>query len=111
MTMSTFMKESFYLGLAYSFRDLAYYHHGGRPGGTQADVVLEKELRVLQLHLQAEGKEHRWAWLRLLKPQSLSQGHTSSNKSTPPNPSQVPFPDDQASKDMSLWGPYLFKLP
>ena len=32
--------------------------------------------------------------------------------SKPPNPCQVlPFPDDQAFKYMSLWGPFLFKPP
>jgi hypothetical protein len=35
------------------------------------------------------------AWLELLKPQSTPYRHTSSNKVTPPNPSQiVPLPDD-----------------
>jgi hypothetical protein len=37
------------MGLAYSFRSLVYYHHGRKHGGVQADVVLEKELRVLYL--------------------------------------------------------------
>ena len=36
------------MGLAYSFRCLAHYHHGGKHGSIQADMVLEKELRVLE---------------------------------------------------------------
>ena len=31
------------------FRGLVYYHHGGKHGSVQADMVLEKEPRVLQL--------------------------------------------------------------
>jgi hypothetical protein len=33
-------KKALIWGLAYSFRDLVHYHHGGEHGGTQADVVL-----------------------------------------------------------------------
>ena len=31
------------------FRGLEHYHHSGEHGGVQADVVLEKDLRVLHL--------------------------------------------------------------
>jgi hypothetical protein len=31
--------------------------HGGKHGGVQADMVLEMESRVLQLHRQAAGRE------------------------------------------------------
>ena len=48
------VKSSIYLGLAYSFRGSVHYHHGGRHGSVQADMVLE-ELRVLHLDLQAPG--------------------------------------------------------
>ena len=57
MTMSTLIKENISLGLAYSFRGLVHYHYGGEHGGTQADTVLEKELRVLHLDQQATGDE------------------------------------------------------
>jgi len=33
------------LGLAHSFRGLVYHPHGGKHGGMQADIVLEKELK------------------------------------------------------------------
>jgi hypothetical protein len=36
------------LGLAYRFRGSVHYHHGGKDGSIQADMVL-KELRVLHL--------------------------------------------------------------
>ena len=51
MARATLIKESISLGLAYSFRGLVHYHHGSM----QADMVLEKELRVLHLDLQAAG--------------------------------------------------------
>ena len=43
-------KENIILGLAYSFRGSVHYHHGGKHGRVQADMVLE-ELRVLLLDL------------------------------------------------------------
>lgn len=48
-------KGNISLGLVYRFKDLAYYHHGRKHGGVQADVVLEKEMRVLLLDLQTAG--------------------------------------------------------
>ena len=53
MTKATLIKENIYLGLAYSFRGLVRYHHGGKHGSIQADLVLEKELRVLHLAAKA----------------------------------------------------------
>jgi hypothetical protein len=41
------------LGLAYNFIDLDHYHHGGKHDSLQADMVLEKELRVLHLDPKA----------------------------------------------------------
>ena len=41
------------MGLAYRFRGSVRYHHGGKHGGVQADVVLGEELRVLHLDPQA----------------------------------------------------------
>jgi hypothetical protein len=41
------------LGLAYSFRGSVHYYHGRKPGSIQADMMLEKELRVLYLDLKA----------------------------------------------------------
>jgi hypothetical protein len=38
--------------MAYSFRGLVHYHHGGKQGSMQADLDLE-ELRVLQLDQKA----------------------------------------------------------
>jgi hypothetical protein len=37
------------LGLVYRFRGLVHYHHGRKHGRVQADMVLEKELRILHL--------------------------------------------------------------
>jgi len=56
MTKATLIKENTPLELAYSFRGSVHYH-GGKHGGVQADMVLEKELRVLHLDLKAtEGQ-------------------------------------------------------
>ena len=69
MTKATLIKENIELGLAYSFRDLAYYHHGGKHSRVQADLVLEK-LRVLHLDLKAARRRldlfHTWCSLSIL---------------------------------------------
>lgn len=41
-SIATLIKQSISLGLTYSFRDLVHSHHGGKHGGTQADMVLER---------------------------------------------------------------------
>jgi hypothetical protein len=56
------------IGQAYKFRGLVHYLHAGKRGSTQADMVLEKELRVLDHYLQTAGGSHR-ALLELLKSQ------------------------------------------
>ena len=45
-------KENHLTGADLQFRGLVHYHHGS----IQADMVLEKELSVLHLDLQAAGK-------------------------------------------------------
>jgi hypothetical protein len=55
--MATFIKESFQLWLAYSFRGLVHCHHGGEHGGRQVDLVLEK-LIVLHVGLAAGLERH-----------------------------------------------------
>jgi hypothetical protein len=49
MTKATLIKKNISLKLADSFKGLVPYHH---VGSIQADMVLEKELRVLILDLQ-----------------------------------------------------------
>lgn len=51
-------------GAAYSFGDLVHYHHGRehdgwKCGGVRADMVPEKELRILHLHPKAVESELR----------------------------------------------------
>ena len=53
MTTATLMKANVSLELAYRFRGLVHYHHSRKHGSIQADMVLEKELRVLHLDPQA----------------------------------------------------------
>jgi hypothetical protein len=49
-------KRKHLTGVGLQFRDLVHYH-GGNHGSVQVDMVLEKELRVLHLDLQATGRE------------------------------------------------------
>jgi hypothetical protein len=57
MIKATLITESIELGLAHSFRGLVRYQHGRKHGGGEADMVLEKEVRVLSLDPQAAGGE------------------------------------------------------
>ena len=41
----------------FQFRGLVHYYHGRKHGGTKADKLLEKELRVLHLEPKAAGRE------------------------------------------------------
>lgn len=43
--------------LAYSSSSLVYYHHGRKNGSMQADMVQEKEVRILHLYPQAAEGE------------------------------------------------------
>jgi hypothetical protein len=62
----------------------------------QADMMLERWLRILHQDPQAAGRERHWAWLVLFRPQSpppvthfLQYGHTYFLKATPTNLSKV----------------------
>jgi hypothetical protein len=57
MTTATLMKANVSLELAYRFRGLVYYHHSRKHGSIQADMVLEKELRVLHLDSKATRRD------------------------------------------------------
>ena len=55
MAVTTLTKANISLGLTYSFRDSVHYCHGlGGAFSLQADMVLEKELRDLQLNQQEQ---------------------------------------------------------
>jgi hypothetical protein len=49
MTKATPIKESISLGLTVSVYGSVHYHHGRKHGSMQADMVQEKELRVLYI--------------------------------------------------------------
>jgi hypothetical protein len=55
---SNSFKEKHLIGADLPFRGLDHYHHGGKHGGLQAEVDLEKELRVLHLDPQASGRDN-----------------------------------------------------
>ena len=44
------------IGAGLQFRGLVYYNHGGNHSSRQEELVLEKELRVLQLDLKARRR-------------------------------------------------------
>ena len=61
MTTATPIKKNISLELAYSFRGLACYRHGGKhsgkQGGMQADMKLQKQLGVLHSDQQEARRE------------------------------------------------------
>ena len=57
MTKATLIKGNISLGLAYRFRGSVHYHHNRKPGSLQADMMLEKELRVLHLDSKATRRD------------------------------------------------------
>ena len=94
-------------------RGLVHCHHGGEHGRTQADMVWEREPRVLHLDCPAAGGEGHGAWLEHLKLQSTTlprpmthfpqQGCTYSNKAILPNAAP------EAVLYIRAWGPFSFK--
>ena len=46
---SNFYKGKYLAGADFQFQRFIHYHHGENPGSLQADMLLEKELRVLHL--------------------------------------------------------------
>ena len=110
------------MGLAYRFRCLVHYHHGGKHDGEQADVVQEK-LRVLQLDPRQQEDSMTLGLTWALKPQSppsvthlLQQGHSHSNKTTPTQQghthSNKTTPHCLVMRlPKSLWGPFSLKPP
>jgi hypothetical protein len=53
MTTAILIKDNISLGLAYRFRGLVRYYHGGKHAGVQAGMMLAKELRVLHVNPKA----------------------------------------------------------
>ena len=49
MTKATLVKNNILLGAGLQIQRFRGYHHGGTHGSVQADMALEKELRVLHL--------------------------------------------------------------
>lgn len=49
-------KESIQFGLAYSLRGIVLCHHGRKYDGGQVAMMLEEDLRLLHLDLQAAGR-------------------------------------------------------
>lgn len=47
--------------VAYRFKDLVHYWHGKKLG-MQAEMVLQKYLRIVHLDPQAAGRERPWAY-------------------------------------------------
>ena len=62
------------IGAGLQFRGSVHYHHGRKHGSIQADMVLEKELRVMHLHVHAAEGDCVSHW--------VEGGHTSKPVST-----------------------------
>ena len=54
---NSYKEKNLSSGLASSFRGLVHYSRGRKRDGAQADMVLEKELRVQHLDPQAAGRD------------------------------------------------------
>jgi hypothetical protein len=52
MTKTTLIQANIKFGLLYSFRGLINYHHGGKHGSVQVDMVLEEPRVVFYKELQ-----------------------------------------------------------
>ena len=70
--------------LAYSFSGLVHYHHGGKHGSIQADMVLEKELRVL--HLDPVATRRLSSTLGKAKALGVLKAHLHSDSFSPTRP-------------------------
>jgi hypothetical protein len=69
-TATLLIKKTISLELAYGFRGLVHHCHGRKHGYVQAEMMLERELRVLLLDQQAAGRVSHWTWLWRWKLQS-----------------------------------------
>ena len=74
-------------------------------------MVLGKELRVLQLDPQAAEGVCVPHWSSLSMGDLKAHLHSDAFPPTWPHLLIVPLPIGPAFKDMSLWGPFLFKPP
>ena len=52
-------KEKHLIGAGLQFRGAVHYQHGRKHGSVQADMVLEKELRVLHLDQQTTERDSK----------------------------------------------------
>ena len=106
MIIATLIKENSELGLAYSFRDLDHYYHGGKHSRVQADVGLKKKLRVLHPDQPAsEGTLcHIWCNVSIgdFKACPYSDTFPPTSLSTRPYLPIMPVLMDQAFKHTSL---------
>jgi hypothetical protein len=101
MITATLIKENISLKLACS--SVQGIKQSRKHGNVQADMVLERQLRVLHPDQQAAGRERHWAWLEHLRPQSLSLSDIL--------PPVRPYLLQLVLLPLILWRPHSFKLP
>ena len=58
MTTVTLIRKNISLELYYIFRGLTHRHYDRKHGGKEVEIMLEKELRILHLHLKASGRDY-----------------------------------------------------
>lgn len=57
MAMTSLIKESIKVGFVYSFEHLVHYCYGEKHDSTQADMVLQNNLRVFCLDLRPAKRD------------------------------------------------------
>jgi hypothetical protein len=57
VTTTTLIKKKNLIGAGLQFRGLVHCHHDRKHGSLQADMVLERQLRILYLDSSAAGRE------------------------------------------------------
>jgi hypothetical protein len=106
MTKVTLIKDNISLTLAYRFRGTVHYHHGGKHGNVQTDLVLKKELRILQLVCRQKKGTAYHTGCSLSKGDRKAHPHSDIFPSTRPHCLIVPVP---MAKHSNLWRSNLFK--
>ena len=90
------------MGGGLEFRGLVLYHLGGKHSGMQADLILDKELRIPQV----AGRECHTGYLELFIPQNLAPSDippsTKSNRLKQSCNLHSAIPYGKAFKHMSL---------
>ena len=84
MVTATLIKQNISLELAYNFKGLVHFHHGGEHGSTQADMVLEKYFESSTSESVGSRKRKTLGLARAFETLKPTLRNSSSNKLAPP---------------------------